>query len=153
MSFQIFLKNRLLLITIQIAIIIYNNKHVVSPQCFQPSMKFHVHIANKLPKNSNPLTVHCESKDDDLGYETLLVNQEMKWDFCDDPKHNTIFQCLFWWDKAIAAFHVFDETKEMKRNCNNKIGGQGKRTCYWEAREDGFYLATLQGFKLLQDWT
>lgn len=145
------LKNRLLIITIQIVIVIYNTK-LVSPQCFQPSMNFHVHIVNKLPQNSNPLTVHCESKDDDFGYQTLHVNEEIQWDFCDN-KHNTIFQCYFWWDKRIAVFDVFDQTKEIKRHCNNKIGGQGKHTCYWEAREDGFYLATLHGFKRLQDWT
>ena len=37
--------------------------------------RLHVSIENALPDNTNPLTVHCQSKQDDLGYRTLAVNE------------------------------------------------------------------------------
>lgn len=121
-----------------------------SKKCIWPLEKYFVHVANRLPQNpSTPLTVHCASKDDDLGFHKLAVNQEFQWHFCDNT-FNTVFECSFWWDKSHAArFNVFDQTALLRELCNNNIPGQGKHTCYWEVKHDGFYLATPYGSRLL----
>lgn len=121
-----------------------NSKH-----CLWPTKKYYVFLRNKLPQNSNPLVVHCVSKDDDLGQHTLYLNQQIQWHFCDNIR-NTRFRCYFWWNNQKAIIDVFSQSVELKKLCSNHQ--EGSDVCTWETREDGFYLSTLDGFKLYGKW-
>lgn len=120
----------------------------VDPSIFET---FHVVVANRLPTEPpNPLVVHCQSKDDDIGIKTLHVNEQFqfrfKWGF------RTLFFCHYWWGDKQAVFDVFNRTLAHKY-CNNKlIPGLGGDTCYWETRLDGFYLAVWYDMRKLNNW-
>ncbi|CAA0830055.1 Plant self-incompatibility protein S1 family [Striga hermonthica] len=73
------------------AIIVHGKRH-----CFF-TRKFTVHVTNKLPPKSDPLKLHCGSKDDDLGFHTLSPNQSFSWGFCENFVPNTLFFCHIWW--------------------------------------------------------
>ncbi|GFP91823.1 hypothetical protein PHJA_001326300 [Phtheirospermum japonicum] len=88
-----------------------------------------VHVANKLSPNSE-LLLHCSSKDDDLGIQTLRVNQEFGWSFCDNVFETTTFHCDLRTgqkQKRISAYKSIE-----RESCRHNI-------CYWEARDDGIY--------------
>ncbi|KAI5678532.1 hypothetical protein M9H77_09482 [Catharanthus roseus] len=110
---------------------------------------FHIHVANQLPVGSNPLLVHCQSKDNDIGYHTLNVNDEFQWHFTQSLR--TLFFCHFWWDNKQAIFDVFNSSFGIG-SCHNEFPGQGPQTCYWEARADGFYMASGNKFIKMNIW-
>ncbi|KAI5683936.1 hypothetical protein M9H77_05164 [Catharanthus roseus] len=121
--------------------------------CFLPpfNLKFHIHIVNNLPNNSNPLTVHCQSKDNDIGYHTLRVNEEIQWHFCTNTR--TLFFCHFWWNNKEAVFDVFKDNESCRILCQTSIPGEDRQTCYWSVKEDGFYLSFLDAFLYRQNWS
>ncbi|KAK3012911.1 hypothetical protein RJ639_008325 [Escallonia herrerae] len=45
---------------------------------------FDVHVVSALSDNSQPLNVHCQSKDDDLGYRTLHNGVDLSGDGIDE---------------------------------------------------------------------
>ncbi|WOH13998.1 hypothetical protein DCAR_0933513 [Daucus carota subsp. sativus] len=92
--------------------------------------KFHINITNRLP--NPPLILHCKSKDDDLGYHNLTINQLYTWSFRDNFWDTTLFWCNFWYNRKHAGFDVYNR----HIRCDN--------TCYYEARIDGFYLSKTQ---------
>ncbi|KAI5660607.1 hypothetical protein M9H77_19930 [Catharanthus roseus] len=110
---------------------------------------YFVHIFNQLPVGSNPLTVRCQSKNDDIGYKTLDVNEEFQWHFFDNLF--TLFFCHFWWDNKQAVFDVFNRSFGPFK-CYNHIPGQGEQTCTWHVRADGFYMATGYEFIKYNTW-
>ncbi|KAI5683914.1 hypothetical protein M9H77_05142 [Catharanthus roseus] len=116
-------------------------------------LKFHIHVVNNLPNNSNPLTVHCQSKDTDLGYHTLHVNEEIQWHFCTHIVFRTLFFCHFWWNNKQAVFDVFKETHDFGVLCQNTIPGEGRHTCHWAVKEDGFYLVFLNAYIYSNNWS
>ncbi|KAK1417072.1 hypothetical protein QVD17_26194 [Tagetes erecta] len=111
-----------------------------------------VYIYNQI---NNPITVHVESGDDDLGNHTLALNDNQNWSFCQAITVKTLFYAHFYWDSKTAFFDVFDyETS--KRYCT-KWGFQKPRKCVWLVREDGFYLGEEltpfpEGWTKLHDW-
>ncbi|PIN04743.1 hypothetical protein CDL12_22721 [Handroanthus impetiginosus] len=44
--------------------------------CFFLTWKHEVHIIRHFPPKSSPLKLHCASKNDDLGYQTLSTDQD-----------------------------------------------------------------------------
>lgn len=95
------------------------------------TLKFTVHVINDLPANSSiPLTIHCASGDDDLGYHFLNRHDDFHWDFCDNFFSRTLFFCHMWWGVNSKAFDVFNT--DIKLQCNYEI-------CSWVARRDGLY--------------
>ncbi|KAM6565460.1 hypothetical protein CsatA_024588 [Cannabis sativa] len=58
------------------------------------------------------LTVHCKSKDDDLGVRTLKYNESFQFSFQPNIWDTTLFFCGFSWDKE---FHWFDIYKTKHR--------------------------------------
>lgn len=97
--------------------------------------KYDVHVINQLPPGSK-LTLHCASKDNDLGHHTLANNQEFQWHFCDHWLGHTLFFCTFGWGSKKQSFDVFTS----KFGNDLCFGG----VCFWLARSDGFY---FHGFK------
>ncbi|GER42531.1 plant self-incompatibility protein S1 family [Striga asiatica] len=111
------------------AIIIHEKRH-----CFF-TRKFTIHITNKLPPKSDPLELHCASKDDDLGFHTLSPNQSFSWGFCENFVPNTLFFCHIWWESKDIGFESFNF--EFHDGCIPD-GSQ----CFWEVRVDGLYRLT-----------
>ena len=147
MGFHYFQKSLLSILVISLFIV--HHAMLVSACAFKEDI-FHVHVANNLPQNSAPLTVRCQSKDTDIGYHTLNVSQEIQWHFC-TTWFSTLYFCHFWWNNREAVFDVYNLTY-IKPKCHNHIPGQGKNTCYWIVRDDGFYLRDEFTFDRLNIW-
>ncbi|KAK6144762.1 hypothetical protein DH2020_021582 [Rehmannia glutinosa] len=96
--------------------------------CFLPRSNFSIYVINNLPPNTEPLRLHCASKDNDLGIQTLRINQEFEFEFCLVP-FITLFFCRFQWGLLDKGFDVFD-AKHIP--CTH-------HKCYWSARTDGIY--------------
>ncbi|XP_012833005.1 PREDICTED: uncharacterized protein LOC105953870 [Erythranthe guttata] len=95
--------------------------------------KFEVYVASNLPYEAQPLTMHCASKDDDLGHHTLTTNQEFHFHFCLRP-FATLFFCHLWWENKDSAFEVYNG------NWRHDICFRN-HTCYWVAKSDGIYFS------------
>lgn len=99
-----------------------------------PTRAVLVEIINALPDNTNPLKLRCQSADNDLGYHTLLVNQNFSWSFHDAILGDTLYFCHFYWGEKERSMVVYDKVK-MGRYClNHKTDN-----CFWQVRADGFY--------------
>lgn len=118
---------------------------IVSAYLFQEGMscfffnKVVVTIYSDLPSDSASLSVHCASKDDDLGSHTLTTNQIYRFAFCTIP-FTTLFHCDLYWGTKKKSFDAYDVNWHGDP-CNG-------HTCKWAARTDGIYLAGLKKF----DW-
>ncbi|KAF7849486.1 hypothetical protein BT93_L0737 [Corymbia citriodora subsp. variegata] len=69
------------------------------------------------------LTVHCKSKDDDLGVQ--VINPNLNWSFSFRPNAiflNTLFFCSFAWSNQQHSFDIYDEERDLR--------GCGK-LCLW----------------------
>lgn len=105
--------------------------------------KVHLIIGNALPNNTNALTVHCKSSDDDLGTHTLWVNEKIQWEFRENVWGSTLYFCNFWWSGREKSFAVFD--RELNQNFCSTY-------CPWLVKEDGFYLHIREGWPKLNTW-
>ncbi|KAK7347944.1 hypothetical protein VNO80_22487 [Phaseolus coccineus] len=52
----------------------------------------HVSIKNSLGPGKN-MTLHCQSKDNDLGHQNIANGDEFGWDFSDNVFGTTLFFC------------------------------------------------------------
>lgn len=95
--------------------------------------KLHIHIISNLPPNSPPLTVHCRSKDDDLGVHTLTTGQDYQWPFCLVP-FSTLFYCDLVWGAKKTSFDAYNARKTFEIPCN-----LNKNNCVFEVQVDGVY--------------
>ncbi|KAL8533141.1 hypothetical protein ACS0TY_009406 [Phlomoides rotata] len=93
--------------------------------------KYTVHIANLLGSNSPPLSVHCRSKDDDLGSHILSIGDDYNWSFCVNP-FSTHFSCNFQWNSKDATFDIFKAPWHGK--CYPPV-------CFYGVKVDGFYFS------------
>ncbi|KAL3641870.1 hypothetical protein CASFOL_012685 [Castilleja foliolosa] len=92
--------------------------------------KLHVNIYNNLPPIEPPLSVHCKSKDDDLGNHTLTRNQTWGFSFC-----LKLFSTLFWCDlycdglslNMVAYDAKWDYNPCKKGNCTWTIDAYGAK--------------------------
>ncbi|KZV33800.1 hypothetical protein F511_30811 [Dorcoceras hygrometricum] len=97
---------------------------------------YNVVINNGLPPDSpDPLKLHCRSKNDDLGYHELQVNQNFTWSFCESLLYNTLFTCDVSWGRAYQGFQAFNS-----KNQGMCDGG----LCLWQPRSDGIYFKGLE---------
>lgn len=93
-----------------------------------------VKITNRM---SDSLETHCRSKDDDIGYINVIPNDHIQWHFKPNIFGRTLFYCSFWHDQAFKSIDVYNE--KLYDTC--VVHRPDKSTiCYWEIREDGFYL-------------
>ena len=86
---------------------------------------------------NHPITVHIQSKDDDLGNRTVIFKDYTKWYFC--KKAGTLFYAHFYWNSRTAFFDVYD-VQTAEDYCED-INPFKRQNCYWLVREDGFYLS------------
>ena len=84
-----------------------------------------VNITNGLAQPTPQITVHCKSKDDDLGFHDLAPSAT--WGFHFHPRFvtGTLFFCSFAWP---GNFHYYDIYDYNRDSCND---------CCWIVRENG----------------
>ncbi|KAL5095683.1 hypothetical protein RYX36_000010 [Vicia faba] len=75
------------------------------------------------------LTVHCKSKDDDLGFHTLQSGQIYRFSFKPSAiiTINTLFFCSFTWPGSPYR-HYLDVYDQKRNTCTN---------CYWLISQQG----------------
>lgn len=108
---------------------------------------FTVHIVNELPNNES-LTIHCYSKDDDLGWHNFGVGGEFHWSFRLNIFRRTLFACDVQWIQGRVHFNAFYVKEKFEKKC-------GFKDCSWRARGDGiyFYNVRAKSFDLIFKWT
>lgn len=95
---------------------------------------YRVHIIDNLPTSNPKLSVHCKSKDDDLGDKILTPNQEFSWKFKINIWGTTLFYCDAQWGTRRKHFDAFVVTRD-ERRCQRPL------LCLWSIRENGFYFS------------
>ncbi|PIA33708.1 hypothetical protein AQUCO_04000043v1 [Aquilegia coerulea] len=91
---------------------------------FVVNMKRHVSIANGLGP-SNTLTVHCRSKDTDLGERNVAYGQTYEWTFRDNLLESTLYWCCMWWynhhELVWGNFEVHHASSDGHTYCQNIV--------------------------------
>jgi len=79
----------------------------------------HVSIVNNLGDNLN-VTIHCKSKDNDLGVHLLRNGDSFGWEFNDNIFGTTLFYCSFQWNGELHWYDIYksDRDKDACRVCN-----------------------------------
>ncbi|GAV64189.1 Self-incomp_S1 domain-containing protein [Cephalotus follicularis] len=90
--------------------------------------KIHVGITNKMDSN---VTIHCKSKDDDLGIHVLSSGQSYGWGFRVNLWETTLFFCGFTTKKGGGVYNIYQARRD-KTRCH---GG----TCLWDVKDDGVH--------------
>ena len=89
------------------------------------------HITNVYVKNGLDggldLTLHCKSKNDDLGVQLLHPQQEFKFTFRPNFWGTTQFFCSFAWNGGIHWFDIYIDNRDYDR-CKD---------CYWLVNLNG----------------
>ncbi|KAE8650521.1 hypothetical protein Csa_010078 [Cucumis sativus] len=102
--------------------------------------RYFVHVVNGL--SSNSLDVHCQSKDDDLGYHHLANRgDEFQWNFQINIWGTTLFWCRLDKSDAYVSFESFWSERRHRwlyDRCGIELG-----TCIWTAKDDGIYLRNM----------
>ncbi|XLS56071.1 hypothetical protein HN51_005826 [Arachis hypogaea] len=69
-------------------------------------------IKNTIEGNLN-LTIHCKSKDDDLGPVVLSPNQSYQFTFNPNFFRTTLFFCTFRWTGSCHWFDIYIQTRDL----------------------------------------
>jgi len=85
-------------------------------------------INNVIAPDLKTITVHCKSKDDDLGFHTLLFGGSYEFSFT--PKiltRNTLFFCGFTWPENPYRHYldIYDYKHDNCKNCTWHINVSG----------------------------
>ncbi|KAK3006731.1 hypothetical protein RJ639_017407 [Escallonia herrerae] len=90
--------------------------------------RVHLHVINRLG-NGRVLNVHCQSSDDDLGYQSLEDGSETTWSFSINFWGTTLFFCDVQWDGLVwYHFDAFDAVRDH---------GRCRSECRWMINRDG----------------
>ncbi|CAN0897802.1 S-protein homolog 1 [Linum grandiflorum] len=94
----------------------------------------HVHIVNQFEINLETLFVHCQSKDDDLGFHYIDFGTEFTWKFRPTLLGRTQFWCYVApkRDKEIVYKAYWEDNHDNDRQYMDHVR--------WVAKEDGLYL-------------
>lgn len=106
--------------------------------------RYKIHVINLLPKNSAPMTLHCASGDNDLGFHQLRVGDDFHWSFCRQFFGKTLFFCHLWWNGKEISFDVYNEFRQNDFNLN-----------VWAVKSDGIYFTKdrlLSSLKKFYSW-
>ncbi|ESW26511.1 hypothetical protein PHAVU_003G125200 [Phaseolus vulgaris] len=91
----------------------------------------HVSIKNSLGSGKN-MSLHCQSKDNDLGQQNIENGNEFGWDFSDNVFGSTLFFCdLGWQNVEHYHFDAYSFGRDRVR-CD----GAG---CSWLVSAEGIY--------------
>ncbi|CAL0311317.1 unnamed protein product [Lupinus luteus] len=94
-----------------------SNLMVITTNGFSLYPRIHVYITNGLPIGTL-LTLHCKSKDDDLGVHYLNYNEEYTFSFHYNIfrfQGYTLFFCSFTWNAQVHWFEVYNWDRDANR--------------------------------------
>ncbi|KAL0542714.1 hypothetical protein IC582_017788 [Cucumis melo] len=103
-----------------------------------PFSSWKVVVFNQLSPGQS-LTVHCKSKDNDLGEHSLRVSEKFSWKFKENLFSTTRFWCgLTSSSKKTVTMDVFWPERHdwLAYRCNYA-------TCIWVAQDDGIYIVNV----------
>ncbi|KAK2400934.1 hypothetical protein P8452_07766 [Trifolium repens] len=95
-----------------------NNVLGESENCFLTD-HMTVNITNTLSGNLD-LTIHCKSKEDDLGEHLLHHGESFTWRFCNRLIGSTLFYCSFRWNNELHWYNAYDEARDLYHCHPNK---------------------------------
>ncbi|KAL3536019.1 hypothetical protein ACH5RR_004480 [Cinchona calisaya] len=94
--------------------------------------KVHVTVINGLG-NGRIMSIHCQSRDDDLGNHILPDGHATEWSFRVNIWGTTVFYCdVTWIDSSMHHFDAYSHRRDHNR-C--------KRDCIWMIKDDGHLYA------------
>lgn len=93
---------------------------------FQP--KTTVVIFNNL--GGDDLTIHCKSKNDDLGTHVIYNNQNYEWKFRPNFWGTTLFFCHFSWVGGAGTYDIYKATRDHN-------GNRCRHECDWFVTKNG----------------
>ncbi|KAK6936523.1 Plant self-incompatibility S1 [Dillenia turbinata] len=104
----------------------------------------HASVMNRLG-GGEILTVHCQSKDTDLGERSVGDGDEYGWEFSPNVWGTTLFYCDLTWDGGSYHFDAYSFGRDSVR-CETQ--------CLWIVSGEGMYgLNGQTGFwEYLYDW-
>ncbi|XP_060178238.1 S-protein homolog 5-like [Lycium barbarum] len=109
-----------------------------------------MHIIDALPNGAPTLTLRCQDKNHDLGYQKINAPDEYRFKFRDQIFGGTLYFCHFWWNGKDKVFDVFND------NISGRCGSRGAflSECFWKVQEDGFYFGPRQDgpFERKYEW-
>ncbi|MCL7024594.1 hypothetical protein MKW94_006891 [Papaver nudicaule] len=109
----------------------------------------HASVKNDI-SDKTVLTIHCKSKEDDLGEHRLAYGESFAWNFHQNFMRSTMFWCFMWWrdstGKYIQGSYEVYKLKRDWHNCHTQ--------CPVSIRKDGIYAYydELKKFDLLFPW-
>ncbi|XP_060962039.1 S-protein homolog 2-like [Cannabis sativa] len=87
-------------------------------------------IDNKLGIGKN-LSVHCQSKDDDLGEHSISNDESFKWEFSPNVWETTLYFCVLGWERVRSyEFDAYSFGRDRSR-CETR--------CAWLVSIEGIY--------------
>ncbi|GAV71833.1 Self-incomp_S1 domain-containing protein [Cephalotus follicularis] len=112
-----------------------NNKHILFFVVllfflFLGEAHKHVRIINNMQSN---VTIHCKSKDNDLGVHVLSHDDSFRWKFNVNFWQTTLFFCGFNSQHGRGVYDIFKADRDQSRCLS---------LCLWEVQDNG-----VHGFK------
>ncbi|CAH8300737.1 unnamed protein product [Eruca vesicaria subsp. sativa] len=107
-----------------IMVLLFGPSHELPP--FWPATT--VTMTNKL--GGPLLTVHCKSKENDLGVHMVAANTDYFFTFQPNIWKSTLFFCSFQWNNQVKQFDIFDAMRDQddgyKQNWTIRLYGPCK---------------------------
>ncbi|KAL2944924.1 S-protein-like protein 1 [Bienertia sinuspersici] len=120
------------------AIIIFAIAIIIAPQYeavdWPDSWYTHITVQNNL--SDETVTLHCQSKDDDLGEVKVEANQSFTFRFTPNIFESTLYWCDVWSKLGHVSSSVFSEKDEFYKYCNFK-------DCTWTISDQGINVLDL----------
>ncbi|PRQ32416.1 putative plant self-incompatibility S1 [Rosa chinensis] len=91
--------------------------------------KTHVRITNDLPNNMD-LTVHCKSREDNLGAHVLSYLDSYEFRFNPNIVGSTLFYCSMAWPSHTRYFNIYSFRRD--GSCE-----WSKHVCLWRVTPEG----------------
>ncbi|CAI0438110.1 unnamed protein product [Linum tenue] len=90
------------------------------------------------------LTLHCKSRDDDIGAFVLVTHEAIKWRFRPNIFRTTLFYCSVDWGEGVHWFDVYIHKRDILR-CTY---------CQWIIKKSGpcFYDAGTHVYDFCLPW-
>ncbi|GAV64185.1 Self-incomp_S1 domain-containing protein [Cephalotus follicularis] len=117
-------KNKSVLFLAMIFLFLFFGETIAQPLNFP----VHVRITNTMASN---VTIHCKSKNDDLGIHVIPSGQYYEWGFRVNLWGTTLFFCGFTTKKGGGVYDIFEAKRDVPR-CRD-------HTCYWGVKDDGVH--------------
>ncbi|OVA18532.1 Plant self-incompatibility S1 [Macleaya cordata] len=95
------------------------------------------------------MALHCKSKNDDLGLQSLKYKQSFSWKFKINFWKTTLYFCYMGWNETDGklvqgSFDIYSAKRDWSR-CGTQ--------CFWSAHTDGVFFKSNQGYyKLMYPW-